>query len=45
MWQAVWKFIAGQLYRKPSYGNPRQERQKLDIRRAEMLPRAIGELL
>ena len=45
LWQAVWKFIAGQLYHKPSYGNPRQERQKLDIRRAEMLPRAIGELL
>ena len=45
MWQAVWKLIAGQLYHKPSYGNPRQERQKLDIRRAEMLPRAIGELL
>lgn len=44
LWQAGWKLISGQLYRKPSYGNPRQERQKLDIKRAEMVPRAIGEL-
>lgn len=45
MWQAGQKLLAGQLYGKPSYGNPRQERQTLDIKRAEMVPRAIGELL
>ena len=45
LWQAGQKLLAGQLYCKPSYGNPRQERQKLDIKRSEMVPRTIGELL